>query len=300
MKVKNIFFYFVLLATLLCISGCYYFEYQTKSPEEASISQSLPKQPKFSPPSENYYYEDQKNKKANVWVERPPYITRYYKTRTFNDIEIVGDVSVVLQKGDRKVKVKEPNIYPLQANISLENKVLRIDATNNKFGKSIVVTVSTPCLNGIHVSGNADVYGNSFPNREFRIDASGNSVITLRGEINLRKVAQDGDTRIDISWVNSKKLNVISNGNGYLYLGGKVKYLATKQNGNSFIDLRYLRAEEITALSAGNAEAHIFATEKLSAFAREKSTIYYHNPQLKHTTTFSEEEGNVLQGDILQ
>jgi len=293
MKMKNniLFSICILFTALLFMPGCSYFEYQTKAPAR--------------PPAYAYYKDSYMrasyasgrgiNTAANNYNDS--YTTYTYKAASFDRVEVKGYADVLLAKGKMSVTSNQVRYLP-PAYIAVRNRVLIVDVPRQNVGQ-VFITIKAPVFTNITAINNVFIHSKNIVAKQLSIETSDSASVNLRGDINLRNIQQSGASRVDVSWINSKLVNVDAAGNGYIYLAGAAKTLLLKLKGSTILDARYLRAEEVNALTTDKAKAHIFATMKMNAYADVKSTIYYHNKIFKNMATYSNDEGNVLQTDVL-
>ena len=230
---------------------------------------------------------------------QPIYVTHHYQTMPFDSVEVSGYANVQLINGYRSVSVKQLNTWQ-PASLTVQNRVLIIKAQNKNLNNTYTISVSAPIFRNLKAANDVFIQGSDIVAKTLTIEAADAASITLRGVINLRSIEQSGSGKIDVSWINTKQVNVSANGNGYIYLAGAAKSLSLKLKGSTLLDSRYLRAEEVNALTSDKAVAHIFASKKMDAYADTNSTIYYHNNLFKNMAIYSKDEGNVLQADVLQ
>jgi hypothetical protein len=162
----------------------------------------------------------------------------------------------------------------------------------------IETKVFTTNLTKLNVTGNSAVWSKKFRAANLEINTANHGDLKLEGEYSISKIIQRGAGKIDINWINSKKLIVDSNSNGPIYLAGEVKDMLVKLMSNSYLDAHYLRAHKAVVMTTDKAEANVTVLDALSGYAIDHSNIYYYKrpPSL---TVVTRDSGNVLHPDWL-
>jgi hypothetical protein len=115
------------------------------------------------------------------------------------------------------------------------------------------------------------------------IDSSNTRAICLNGHVGLRQIIAGNNTqRITVPSIDySHRIDIVSHSTGTFYLSGKVPFLSAELGGSSLLDARNLRVRKAFINTADHAEADVFVTESLNAFATGTSDIYYYvHPKL--------------------
>jgi hypothetical protein len=223
-----------------------------------------------------------------------------YRVSMFDQVAITGNAEVAIVCGDAAVRVTKLNAPENIVSVRVRHHILTISTPLQPIGKIKIQIASPYAIRGIKVSGSIALQGDeNVTAKALELHIDGNNSLSLSGEINLRRLIQNGDGKIDLSWINSKKVIVESTGNGHIYLAGRVKDFLIKLKKTAKLDARYLRAEKITALVTDNTVADVFAIKELNGYADQNSTLYYHNNLPLTMNIVAKDTANVLQGDVL-
>lgn len=215
--------------------------------------------------------------------------TKHCELSPFKSIVLSGDAKVELVNGSYGIDVTGlQDGYNWQN--SLMNQVLYVkgDASIN------VIKITAPELKNITVTDNARVSSKDFSTRNLTIIAKGNGEVNLEGRLNVGRIFQFSNGRMNISWIDSDRLFLSGHGSGPIYLAGIADDVVVKLVKNSFLNARYLRTQKASVFTVNSARAEVLVIDDLDAFAIDKSSIYYYK-RPEQLTVVTRASGNVLQ-----
>ena len=184
-------------------------------------------------------------------------------------LEGVGDVDITISEKTSVVVETDENLVD-RILTEVENGVLVIDIED---GISIVprsgltISVATPSLEAIEVSGAGDVDADAVEATEFRLDLSGAGSVTV------------DDLSADI-------LDASLSGAGSIQVTGVVDSQSVTLSGVGDYDGAFLESAEATVRASGAGSIEVWATESLDVDASGVGAVdYWGNPETSITST---------------
>lgn len=214
-------------------------------------------------------------------------------TEPFTAIETEGGFSLQLKSGPQHIYVDSSQADCVNAYVDAGVLHLEVEDSAAPLASPIHVTVSTPYINSLNLSGNSSLIAHNIRTQGLFINAHNHSYVLLTGYVDVNKIIVDGDSYVSVRWVNSDELTVRARQNGRIFIAGVARVLKARLYDCSHLGARYLRAPTVLVQTWNNSSASVLATYSLSAFANDQSNIYYYktSPSYLEYTQFS---GNVL------
>ena len=229
----------------------------------------------------------------------PSFVQHNVSVSTFDAIHASGYFTVVIVNSrsakQPAVKVAGYSFEPIQ--VRVHHHTLYLQSPGHPvpgFNHREIVTVYTDHLEGLTVAGPTNVRGLDIYSNGLMIQSSGTGNILLRGKIQLNRIQQSGDNRINIRWVDSGMLYVNSTGRGSIHLAGVSNVLYARLRGHASLNAQYLRTHDVQVQTKNQSAASVCPTHTLRAFAFDHSNVYYYKYP-KNITQYSAQSGNVLQ-----
>jgi hypothetical protein len=180
---------------------------------------------------------------------------------SFKGVQLRGSMNVHLINGaDRAVIIEgEENILPYVETYVNDGKLIvkYRDDININTREDVVVTVTTPELDEIAVTGSGDITGeNKF---------SGNDEIKV-------EVTGSGNIKIELD---APAVEASITGSGDIDLSGNTKNIKCSTTGSGEIDATELKAENASVSTLGSGSIRVFASVKLDATINGSGDIGY-------------------------
>lgn len=264
MNVKKIPIVFVIGVSVLFCAGCSYFssaQPKALAKTQGSLSSSLIIQ---------------------------PYILPY-----FDKVVINGNFAVSLLQQKRALNLYGYGKDIAKCSVSVRNRTLYLLEPKERFGYGIHVSLSTDNLRLLETSGSVHLIAGKYNGANLRISAVGNASVKMTGVVGISSISQQGNGKIEISWVQSNDLNIIAEGRGLLLLSGVAKKVYARLADGAVLDAKYLRTKNTAIVATDNASAYVVAEKNLDAYAGVNSNIYYYE-RPKHINVVTRDSGNVL------
>ncbi len=234
-----------------------------------------------------------------IWPTKPApkapleITNKHCELSAFNSALISGNAKVEIARGSYGIDITgiQKNNYSCPK-ISA-NQLIYSDKDNNK-NINAIVRITAPELKNIIVADNATVSVRNLNANNLTVVVKNNGAINFEGQqFNISKISQSGGGKINIDWVNTNSLIVEGDGSGSIYLAGQANNLLVRLTQNARLFARYLRTQKTQAFTTDRALAELFALDTLSAYAIDKSNIYYYK-RPKNLTIVTRDWGNVL------
>lgn len=210
---------------------------------------------------------------------------------TIKDLKIDGPLHVELSDQQKD------NIVLIGTAVSLDHLQEQITtdglAITNNGEQPVTLKLGGKALQNLSVHDGSVMSDRLSIKQPISLNNSGAGNIDLHGMLNLRKLTATGTSHTNISWINSSQLNIQGNDLSQIKLSGEANSINIRLNDNSTYNGQSLRAEDMRAKTSEHAIANVFASNRLSAFATDKSAIYYMN-EPAHLTRNSKDNANIL------
>lgn len=231
----------------------------------------------------------------------PRYITR---VGNFDGIVADGDMIVTVNPSrDQQIHVirnGKPGYKKID--IAVKRGMLYLHTLNeqSKNGKKIPqtkpvsISVDTPYLTHIKLRNGAQIIANDLRSKNLVLDSDSPGSMTLRGNVNVKKIVQRGPGCINAEWIDSDELQIIASGGGTIKLAGTANMLNIRAVEHATIDAKYLRAQKAFIQTGDVAKVETTVIDSLSGFASDHSNIYYFKTPV-HLARHTTHSGTVMQ-----
>ena len=186
-------------------------------------------------------------------------------------------------------------------------KQIRFNSNGSLFGKGLAGSLSLHAqgegqinlytnqlnLKSIYSNGNKNIIFHNLLSTNLEIEAHNSHNIIIQGIISLNKIYSTGNGNLIVYWVNSPYLWINANGKEKISLAGTAKILDVKLSQYTRLNARQLRAQQGFVQTKNHAQAIVNVRNSLSAFAKDKSVIYYSSP-INFMNNYTENLGLIL------
>lgn len=219
-------------------------------------------------------------------------ITKTCHLTNIDSVVISGSAQVELVNGANELTITgtPEDIAISTANLQCHTLYLGTPVT---CATGLRFKLAVPCLRKITVEQHASVTSNNFSSPNLTIKTKDYGAIKLEGNLGVDNIIQRGAGKIELTWINTNKLMIDSTDIGPVYLAGSANDTLIKATNCAHVDARYLRCKKLIAITANNAEAYVLPLKSFSAYAIDKSNIYYYKRPHK-ITILTKDSGNVL------
>jgi len=242
----------------------------------------------------NYYHNYQLYQQEQQTVT-----VRNYAVNYFDSLVVSGGMYVELKQGMTSLSSAAQKQYNDQITVQIKHRTLYVTLPASVVGKNVAVLINAPYLKSLSAKNHALVNADNLKAQGLSVSADSQASITLHGQMSVDQITQKSDGKIEIAWINSKKMNITDTGHGLVMLSGKAKELTVAARSSAQLDARYLRADRATVMTTDVATARIWAADSLNAYSDWQSNIYYYKiPQ--HLNVVTKDRGNILHIDWIQ
>lgn len=231
--------------------------------------------------------------------EQQTVTTNHYNLPYFDSIVASGKIYVEINKGAQAVSSAAQKQYNDKVTTRVAKRTLYVSYPPALTQQNIAVLISLPNLKSLHAENNAYVITKNLLANNLEITVDSRASINLIGTMNIKKIVQKSDGKIEALWINSKKLTIEGYGHGLMLLAGKTKELFAKLCNNSQLDARHLRTKTATIIATNTATAHVWVSDLLNAYTDKQSNVYYYRISA-HRNIVSKNNSNVLYWDWIQ
>jgi hypothetical protein len=203
-------------------------------------------------------------------------------TEGYDKVEIRGSGKIYIEKGEPKdavVQIDE-NLYT-NLEMYVRNNTLIIDL-NNSMPTKCEINLSMPSIEGIKISGSADVFveGLFETQGEFETEISGSGDIYVK-EINADKIdlniSGSGDIKI---YGNTNDIFVDISGSGDVQYIGKALYANVQISGSGDINMANAELTDADVDISGSGNVKIYVLKALDVDISGSGDVYlYNNPE---------------------
>lgn len=186
-------------------------------------------------------------------------------------------------------------------------KQIRFDSNATLFGKGLMGSLSLrTCgsgqinlytnklnLKSLYSNGNKSIIFHNVRSSNLKIEAHNSHRIVIQGSVLLNTIDSTGDGNLWIYWVNSPYLTINANGKERIHLLGAAKTLDINLSQNAQLHAQQLHVHRGFIKTKNQAQATVDVRYTLSAFAKNKSRIYYSTP-VNFTSKYTEGKGLIL------
>ncbi len=148
-------------------------------------------------------------------------------------------------------------------------------------------------LKSLYSNGDGNIRLHNIRSRDLSIKSYHTHYVLIEGEVALNTIDFIGNGNLRVYWVNSPYLKINAAGKGKIVLAGVVKTLDTHLSQKTQLLARQLCAQQGFIKTQGQAQAQIKVKNKLTAFAKDKSIIYYDSPT-NFIRTYAQDNGLIL------
>jgi hypothetical protein len=133
-------------------------------------------------------------------------------------------------------------------------------------------------LKSLYSKGNKSIILHNLLSSNLKIKAHNSHQIVLQGSVLLNSIDSNGDGSLWIYWINSPYLTINASGKERILLSGVAKTLDINLSQNAQLLAQKLHANKGFIKTKNQAQANVNIRNTLSAFAKNKSIIYYLTP----------------------
>ena len=195
-----------------------------------------------------------------------PNVTETKELEGFDKIHLSMDADIYYtQDSVYKVEISAQQNILAVLKTEVKNHALQFDFRRNVWGHSkIKITVHTPDLNDISISGSGDITAQNTLNT------------------NALELSISGSGNINLPSVNAKNLKVTISGSGDVKIsGGSLISETFKISGSGDIDAEGIMAENSTITISGSGDAKVYVTESLDVRISGSGDVHYKgNPSI--------------------
>ena len=241
-------------------------------------------------------------------------------TQTKPSLQILGD-----PKSVSNVTWKEKNhtlylgtklFYPARHDGRLTIKVnttpqqinqILFHSNANLFGKGLMGSLSLQAegtgrinlytnklnLKSLYSNGKGNITLHNIHSQDLSIKSYNTRYITIEGEVALNTIDFIGNGNLLVYWINSPYLKINAAGKGKIVLAGVVKMLDVHLSQKIQLLAKQLYTQQGFIRTREQAQAQVRVKNKMMAFAKDKSIIYYDSP-INFISAYTEDNGLIL------
>lgn len=148
-------------------------------------------------------------------------------------------------------------------------------------------------LKSLYSNGKGDIALHNIHSRALSIKSYSTRYIIIEGEAALNAIDFIGNGNLLVYWVNSPYLKINATGKGKIVLAGAAKTLDTYLSQKIQLHAKQLYTQQGFIKTQQQAQAQVKVKNKLMAFAKDKSIIYYDLP-INFIRIYTQDNGLVL------
>lgn len=233
--------------------------------------------------------------------------TQTQKTNTelslpaFSGIDVNGNFQVLVSHGrhQRVVLTGHPMaMNRVSASVRGNTLVLRMAVTRSEsypYDSRVRVHITTPsALSKIYVAGHSTLRGIQINTNHLQITTQDNASVDLRGnKLHIHQIENHGQGLIQLGFIQENNLSIVITKSGLIRVFGSVHRLTARLQDRSCLEAERLRANQAYVETRDYAIAKVQPIQKLYAFAKGISNIYYFGTP-KKLSGYSQDAGNVI------
>jgi hypothetical protein len=212
----------------------------------------------------------------------------------------LGTKLFYLARPDKRLTIKV-NTTPQQINQIL------FHSNANLFGKGLMGSLSLRTegtgqinlytnklnLKSLYSHGKGNIALHNIHSQDLSIKSYKTRYIIIEGEVALNTIDFIGNGNLLVYWVNSPYLKINAAGKGKIVLAGVAKTLDAHLSQKTQLLAKQLYAQQGFIKTQQQAQAQVKVKNKLMAFAKDKSIIYYDSP-INFISVYTQDNGLVL------
>ncbi len=148
-------------------------------------------------------------------------------------------------------------------------------------------------LKSLYSHGKGNITLHNIHSQNLSIKSDNTCYIAIEGEVALNTIDFMGNGNLLVYWVNSPYLKINATGKGKIILAGVVKTLDTHLSQKIQLLAKQLCVQQGFIKTQEQAQAQVKVKNKLMAFAKDKSIIYYDSP-INFISAYTEDKGLIL------
>ncbi len=212
--------------------------------------------------------------------------TKTMTLSNFSAISINGNIDLSLtQKTPINMTVTtDSNILPyIEARNINQNLIIGLkDNIDIHLAQPIQIVINTPALQGINLNGKTVLHASQLATSSLTVNASGNSLSYLQGDIKKLKLDLSGKSEAHIQLAEDDSISLNMSGKSIVYLSGKVNTLKINVAGKTTVIAQDLIANQVIINGVGEPDITVHAVKDLTVRMVGKSSVkYYGNPNIE-------------------
>lgn len=193
----------------------------------------------------------------------------------FNAIDVSGPIDVQIFGGAdcQQVALKDPQ----GTRAEVKDGILFLSEGTRPLARErlLVKVYMSSNLTQLNLSNAAKVAGECIQSHCLTIFDASCRELCLRGHIVLNKLISTESGDINLEWVDSNSVEVIANKGAHIHLAGRANHLYAQLADTVHLDTQYLRVKSAWVKADAAAQADIFSSRSLNAFAEDSATVNY-------------------------
>jgi carbon monoxide dehydrogenase subunit G len=206
-------------------------------------------------------------------------VTEERNVSGFHALSIAGPGRVVIHRGAREKLVVEASEEELARLVTeVVDGVLRIHrrSGNWRFHGPIRIDLTYVVLDGLDLSGSADVETDGITALSFQVNISGSSNVTVAGfELESLVVGVSGSGDLEVRELAAENLEVTVSGSGDVEARGTVDVASISVRGSGSVALEALQSRDARVTVSGSGNVQVWATERLEATINGSGDVSY-------------------------